>query len=127
MKKRLLIIASALLVLGLASAIFAVTQTNALSFITGNSAHSCCSKKDSCPMKDHAGMAKKDGASCCDNCACCKGDGKAMNHGENCCENCGCCGDSCPMKKKDGKTTAEATAVTAEGDGCCCDCCKKAA
>ena len=77
MKKRILVIASAVLVFGLAIAVYAFnspTTSNATAKVA-----SCCCKGDSCPMKDKNATADT-----------------ATKH-----ENCDCCGDSCPMKKGD--------------------------
>lgn len=92
MKKKILLVITALLIFGMSIAVYAFgTNTS------GKKAMSCCCcKGDSCPMtKDKT--AGKDEASCCDkeDC-CCKG-------GDSCCK-----GDSCPMKgkKDDGKPSA---------------------
>lgn len=132
MKKKLLTIISVVFVLGLATTLFALNQGNALAYFGVGSAHSCCAKKDSCPMKDHAAMDKK--GDCCNNCDCCK-DGKCdmKKHGENAAgaahgDNCKCCGDSCPMKKKEGQTASAETAGTTtavSSEDCCCACCAK--
>jgi hypothetical protein len=129
MTRKLYIVISALLVLGLATFIFAVNRAGA-SAAPSIGDKSCCAKKDACPMKDHKAGENK--ASCCGDC--CK-DGKCdmKKHGENaasCCENCACCKDkdSCPMKgKKEGHPDHPAAATTsADGESCCgCACCGK--
>jgi len=82
MRKKIFIVMSAMLIFGLAIAVFSYGNTTNL---TAKAMACCCCSGDSCPMK------KKDA------------DGKvvASTH-----EGCDCCGDSCPMMKKDadGKT-----------------------
>ena len=75
MKKWTLIIGSAMLVFGLAIAVYALNTTTTSNAVA---TASCC-KGDSCPMKDKNATADT-----------------AAKH-----ENCDCCGDSCPMKKGD--------------------------
>ena len=82
MRKRILVIASAVLVFGLAIAVYAFntpTTSNAAA-----KAACCCCKADSCPMKDKNATATTTTTDA------------AAKH-----ENCDCCGDSCPMKKGD--------------------------
>ncbi|MBK7392282.1 MAG: hypothetical protein IPI64_03145 [Chloracidobacterium sp.] len=77
MKKRIFVIASAVLVFGLAIAAYALNNSNTSHAVA--KAASCCCKGDSCPMKDKNATADT-----------------VAKH-----ENCDCCGDSCPMKKGD--------------------------
>ena len=126
MKKRILLVISVLMVLGLTIAAFAYNKTN-----NENGAMDCCAKSDSCPMKNknaqNAEAQAKD--SCCDmpDC-CCNGDSCPMKkQGENASAN--CCGDSCPMKDKTSETAStKMSGVTiVHGDSCCqpgADCCK---
>ena len=120
MKKRIILLVAIAVVFGLTIAAYAYTRGT-----TTVSTAACCCKKDaeSCPMKgkddksDHAGM------SCCkkhgDDHA--KGGDHSKAEGHSCC---GCCGDSCPMKKGEGKATT--VSASADGKSCCdnCECCK---
>ena len=99
MKKKLLLIIAAMIVLGISFAAFAYART-----LSGTQAMSCCCcKGDSCPMKDKDKVSM-DAKSCCDSCDCCKGD-------------------NCPMKTK-GQSADSVTPVvpTAAGDTKTCDC-----
>jgi hypothetical protein len=104
MKKRFLIILSALLVFGLVAVAFAYTRNNTT---TQNSATHC-------DMMKHNAFADSHKDSCCGNPDCCKDK------------------DSCPMKKKgESKETSDMnmSKVTVVGDkkDCCqpgADCCK---
>lgn len=115
MKKKVIILISALLVFGLAIVAYSVTTSSAKS----NTPTSCCAMKDCC--KD--GVCKM-GGECCKNHsakemsamhnhngdACCK-DGKcSMN--SDCCKDgvckMGCCKDGkCEMHKKDGEAKGD--------------------
>jgi hypothetical protein len=101
MKKKLFLIITVLLFLGIGVAVFAYNKA-AAGKQTAMSC--CCCKGDSCPMKNKD-MASMDAKSCCDNCDCCKGD-------------------SCPMKTKGQTTdsTTTQTVPTAAGDAKTCDC-----
>ena len=111
MKKKFLFAFAILSILSLAIAAFAY---GGLAISNQDDKASCC-KKDSCPIKGHemSGDHAKGEHKSCDKCDCCK-DGK-------------CTGDSCPMKKKDGNSTA--VSASDEGKRCCdnCDCCKSKA
>lgn len=116
MKKRFLVILSALLVFGLVAVAFAYTRNNTT---TQKSATSCPL------MKYNASTDNKD--SCCGNPDCCK-DGKCAMGGD-CCKD----KDSCPMKKKgESKETSDmdmskVTVVGGDDKDCCqpgADCCK---
>ena len=109
MKKRIIATFAVLAIFALAIAAYAYTNTN--SNVAADK-HSCCAKKDSCPMKakGHEGKEGDHKMSCCKH-----GNNHAKEEGHS------CCGDSCPMKKKDG-----ATAAASDGKSCCedCECCK---
>lgn len=110
MKTRILLVISALLVFGLAVAVYSFNAN-----VSGKAGMSCCCKgADSCPMmKDKT--AGKDSASCCgmEDC-CCKGDSCPMmkdktngKDGHSCCAKDDAGAESCPMmkdKKDDGKS-----------------------
>jgi hypothetical protein len=143
MRKKLIASLSILAIFAFAIAAFAYAQTtNTLA-----DKPSCCG--DSCPMtkKGHDGHDAKAEHAKMDCCK--KHDGsEGMAEGKSCCGDscpmkkkgegaattaatapaaegkggCDCCGDSCPMKKK--SEGAAAAATSAEGEDCCCDCCK---
>ncbi len=128
MKKRILVIASAVLVFGLAIAVYALNTTN-----TSNAAAKaacCCCSGDSCPMKDKNAMAgtatKHENCDCCgDSCPMMKGDAAQKMHGEMKMEN----GESCPMMngKADHKMDAGMKhEMKADGKGHSCACCAHA-
>jgi hypothetical protein len=120
--KRLILAISIVLVLGLAAAGIAYNR-NAVA----ETAMSCrCCAGDSCPMKKDA--AAKEGASCCDD-GCCK-DGSCAMKKEGA-ESAGHMPENCPMMKdKTGHashatmTAEEHQAMNADGESCCCSCCK---
>lgn len=127
MKKRLLVVLSALIIFGLAAVVFAYNRT-AANNATENSATSCPMHKQMAGSVEH-----KD--SCCGMADYCK-DGKCQMGGD-CCKSGNCCKDkdSCPMKKNtESKSNGEmnmskVTVVGGEasGDSCCqpgADCCK---
>ena len=153
MRKRILVIASAVLVFGLAIAVYAF-NTPTTSNAAATKAACCCCSGDSCPMKDKnvSAAAKTDTATKHENCDCCgdscpmkKGDaamaGMRTESSESCpmmkasadgnkdgvmkMEN----GESCPMMKGNAAIKAEAGMKneTKAGDGksCCCPCCSK--
>lgn len=109
MRKRILIVLSVLLVLGLFAAVYAYRIDNA-----SDAKMSCCAKAD----------CDKD-SSCCGMADCCK-DGKCSMGGA-CCKD----KDSCPMKQTgESKTTNDMDTSKinfVSGDDCCnkgADCCK---
>jgi hypothetical protein len=110
MKKRILLALTAVLVLGLAAAVYALNQTHNSHQRTAD----CCTKSDSCPMKNqrHHTQTTAEKASCCDMDDCC------------------CKGDACPMKKNAEKETVSVdlknVTVAADGENCCSGscCCK---
>jgi hypothetical protein len=123
MKKRILLAISAMFILALTVAAFALTQSNSSSKPAA----------DSCRMKGINARAA-DGqtkTSCCDkDDCCCKGDSCPMkssdeNASASCCS---CCGDSCPMKNKDAQATSVdmKNVTVATGESCCNggSCCK---
>jgi len=93
MKKKIFLLISTLLVLGLAIVAYSY-GTSGLSSST--TAACCCCSGESCPMKTKDASGKET-MSCCD-ADCCKGDG-----------------ESCPMMKKD----AEGKPIKTEGAACC--------
>lgn len=120
MKKKILVLFSAMLVFGLFATVFALSGANGS---TEKAAASCC------PMhKQTSAVASADDQkdSCCGMADCCK-DGKCAGGG-SCCKD----KDSCPMKKSQGNESAQTTdmlkvAVVSGGDSCChpgADCCK---
>jgi hypothetical protein len=153
MRNKILLIAAAIMVMGLAVAAVAYSRTS-----VGSHAAAACCAGDKCPMKNKDAATGE--AKAHENCDCCKdgaescpmmkkgADGAAAmksGHGE-------CCpmmkkgetsavsmksdhGDSCPMMKKGEAHAAmhgDATPVemkheAAAGDqmGCCCPCCSK--
>lgn len=110
MKKRILMVATVLVVLGMAIAAVAYQRAS----VSGNhAAMSCCCKGDSCPMKAQNAAAGHTATECCeDPRCCCKGEG-----------------DACPMKKGEGAHTVGAemkhTAMDGKTECCSCPCCKK--
>lgn len=119
MKKKIILMLTALAVFGLSIAVVAYNRTNT----TNNNAATvadCCKGKDSCPMKKSGSHAHRSGDHAekhanCDNCDC------------SCCKE---SAEACPMKaKKDDKATAttDAAATTEAKDkngcGCGCSCC----
>ena len=115
MRKRITASLTIIAIFALAIAAFAYTRgtTTTISAVA-----SCCKKDgDSCPMKGKGHDDKSEHAKM----SCCKkhvGEhAKADGHE--------CCGDSCPMKKGEGKGTDVSS--TADGKSCCdnCDCCSK--
>ena len=116
MKKRFLIVLSALLVFGLAAVAFAYNQANNTN---QNSATSC-------PMHQQTASANGEhSASCCGMADCCK-DGKCSIGGA-CCKD----KDSCPMKQQgESKATSDmdmSKVTFVGGDSSAADCCKKGA
>ncbi len=124
MRKRILIVLSALLLFGLFAAVYAFNNTNKAASST-------------CPMMQNqsaAGVAGEQKDSCCGMADCCK-DGKCSMGGA-CCGDCCKDKDSCPMKKQkaESKETAgdmNMSKVTfvggADSKDCCqpgADCCK---
>ncbi|HEY0657035.1 MAG TPA: hypothetical protein VGD05_01100 [Pyrinomonadaceae bacterium] len=117
MKKKFLVVLSALLVFGLAAAVFAYNRTNNTNQTAAAS---------SCPMHKQMASTVEHNDSCCGMADCCK-DGKCSMGGA-CCKD----KDSCPMKQKgESKTTngMDMSKVTVVGDSesCCqpgADCCK---
>jgi hypothetical protein len=118
MKKKVLIVLSALLVFGLVAVTFAYNRAN-------NTSQS--SEASSCPMhKQTASTDATQNDSCCGMADCCK-DGKCSMDGA-CCKD----KDSCPMKQKGESKTAsdmDMSKVTVVGgeESCCqkgADCCK---
>ncbi len=87
MKKKFLLVLTAVFVLGLAMAAYAFNQTNNPNNIASAS---CCSKSESCPLKNKNGQTAENNskASCCDNADCC------------------CKGDSCPTKAQGENSSA---------------------
>ena len=100
MKKKILLVISIILALGLGVAAVAYQRAT---LNTQTTASCCCCSGDSCPMKANA--ATGDHESCCGDDCCCK-DG----------------GESCPMKKG---SNAAMTAHSADKKEGCCSCCKK--
>lgn len=78
--KKIFVVISAMLVFGLAVAVYSFASTADLS---ATAAACCCCSGDSCPMKTKDASGKET-ASCCDDCDCCKGGA-----------------ESCPTMKKD--------------------------
>lgn len=130
MKKKIIILTSALLILGLAIVAYSVTKSTT----TLNTPDSCCAMKDCC--KD--GVCKM-GGECCkdkDNCPMKSKDSKemsSMNHdGDACCKdgkcsmNSDCCKDGvCKMGCcKDGKCDMQAHKKDGEATAMKGDCCK---
>ncbi|MEO8648448.1 MAG: hypothetical protein ABI539_04710 [Acidobacteriota bacterium] len=116
MKKKLIFVSLAVIMLALAIVAFAFDQTAVKTDITK---HHCCGSSSSCPMKGKMTTADADASKCCDsdNC-CCKGDGAA-----------------CPMKgHEQGESMAGHHQMASENtlageqtskEACCdCDCCK---
>lgn len=127
MKKRILLVISAMLLFGIGIAVFAYNTTG-----TDTAAAACCCKGDSCPMKKKDASATattREKASCCDDCDCCKGDSCPMkkagaaSHAEMKMEG----HESCPMMKKaDASASMTAHHEAAAKDGTCsCACCAK--
>ena len=86
MKKKIFLVFSVMMVLGLAVAIFALNTSSR----TERTAMSCCCcSGDSCPLKDKNAAARSDAAATTDGCS--------------------CCGDSCPMKKSNDAKTGSAS------------------
>ena len=111
MKKKFLTLFALFALFSLAVAAYAYTNNTGVS-----TSSSCCTGKDSCPMKgksEHGGGGDHAKMSCCK-----KHDGGHAKKAED--APCDCCGDSCPMKKGDG------VAKTEDGKNCCddCECCK---
>ena len=114
MKSKILIALTAVLVLGLAMAVYAFNKTNDAGKNTATA--SCCAKKDDCPLKSKAAQTTAENHStdsCCDNADCCCKTGacpmKASGEksAADCCGN--CCGGSCPMKNKQTETAVNQT------------------
>ena len=114
MKSKFLVALTAVFVLGLAMAVYALNKTND----SGKTAMaSCCAKKDNCPLKNkNAQTAAAENhltESCCDKADCCCKTGSCpmKASGEksaaDCCAN--CCGDSCPMKNKQTEAAVSQT------------------
>ena len=91
MKKKILLIISVLILVGIGIATVAYTQTSA-----SKETVSCCCKDGSCPMKSHSGdqtAAMKEGKA---DCPCCKDDNCPMKkdtsttQGQQACD-CDCC------------------------------------
>ena len=105
MRKRILLVISVLLVLGMAIAAVAYQRTT---LTTKSAMECCCCSGDSCPMKSKAAKGGES-ASCCDGDCCCKGEG------------------SCPMKKNAGSVgTTDPSVAPAAAEGKkegCCSCC----
>jgi hypothetical protein len=118
MRKRFLIVLSALLVFGLVAVAVAYNRA-------GNSSQNAAT---SCPMQKQTASTGKQADSCCGMADCCK-DGKCSMGGA-CCKD----KDSCPMKQTGESKTAGAmdmskvTFVGGESSANCCtkgaDCCK---
>lgn len=99
MRSRILLVISAMLVLGVGIAVYAFNVTG-----TDAATAACCCCTESCPMKkgDKAAASTAEAATA---------DQKAdATHS--------CCGESCPMKKGDKAADAKA-----EGHSCCGDSC----
>lgn len=129
MKRTLVLVIAAIMVVGLAIAAVAYTRTT----VDTTTAACCCCSGDSCPMKGkdaaHKNAAHTDKASCCDGAH--KGghhmgmmnkDAKKGDHHEG--------AASCPMMKKgDSKVAAEAgVAIAPASDkdaSCSCPCCQQ--
>ncbi len=104
MKSKILLVLTAVFVLGLAVAVYAFNKTSS----SVKASASCCAKSDACPLKNKAAQTTAENhstASCCDRADyCCKTDACPMkaSDGEKgaagCCDS--CCGGSCPMKNK---------------------------
>lgn len=112
MKKKVIAALTVVFALCLALTVYAFNQSSEVSVKTSAS---CCTKKDSCPMKDKQKSAEK--SSCCDKSDCCgKGDSCPMKtngekpEGKKCCSK---DGDSCPMKKDSEKQTVSVKMKTA--------------
>jgi len=104
---------TAVFVLGLAMAVYALNKTNDSGVTT---AASCCAKKDDCPLKNKGAQTTAENHStdsCCDKAdCCCKTGACPMKAGgeksaADCCAN--CCGGSCPMKNKQNETAVNQT------------------
>lgn len=123
MKKKFIIALTALLVFGLAAAVYAISRTETAS----KSAHSC-------PMKTGGATASADEKdSCCGMENCCKDGNCSM--GGACCKD----HDSCPLKdkqtsEKQSEQYSKITVSSDSGEDCCgsgascCNggaCCKK--
>ena len=118
MKKKLLIVLTAVFVLGLAMAAYAFNQTNNPN---KKASASCCSKSEVCPLKNknEQTAVNHSKTSCCDNAdCCCKGDSCPMKaQGEN---SSACCGGSCPMKNQEAqKTTGQTGDTVVTGNESC--------
>jgi hypothetical protein len=117
MKKKILIVISALMIFGLAIAVYAINQSE----VTGSADKAaCCCMGDSCPMKSKenaAADASHKGMSCCGD-SCPMKSGAAAATTGSCCD---CCGDSCPMKAKESATAQAAAVPTSatEGENSC--------
>lgn len=85
MKRNIFIVLAAMMVFGLAIAVYALNTNTAVE--TSAAVSCCCCSGDSCPMKGKNAVATTTAA--------------ADKH-----DNCSCCGDSCPMMK-DGKMAAD--------------------
>lgn len=119
MKKRIILAISAMFILGLTVAAFALSQSSKFNNTTAAA--------DSCAMKMQVAGASRAKASCCDKAdCCCKGDACPMkkqgseNASAGCCSN--CCGDSCAMKNKTSETSSADmnNPTVAAGEGSCC-------
>ena len=86
MKRKLFLVISAMMVFGLAIAVYALNTNTTIE--TSAAVSCCCCSGDACPMKGKNAAAKTDAAEKHEGC-CCKGDGA-----------------SCPMMK-DGKMAAD--------------------
>jgi len=123
MKRKIFILMTAVMVFGLAIAVYAYNAST-----TGdNSAVSSCCKGDSCPMKMKSSAAAEDEKkSCCD---CCKDGSCSMKaHKEGAAHGAGHemkDGESCPMKMGEHKMKGMKHEAAAEKHecGCGCACC----
>jgi hypothetical protein len=105
MRKRILLVISVLLILGMAIAAVAYQRAT----LTNKAAmECCCCSGDSCPMKAKGGTTGEKSESCCGENCCCK-NGNA---------------ESCPMKKVQEGTAAGSQPMGEKTEGCC-SCCKK--
>ena len=124
MKKRIIATFAIFALFALAIAALAYTRTDNVETTKA----CCCKTGDSCPMKSKGHDEKAGGheMSCCKKHGAdhaksgdhAKGTDHAKAEGHSCCD---CCGDSCPMKKGEGKATTIAT--TDDGKSCCGDSC----
>jgi hypothetical protein len=117
MKKKLVFLMAAIMVFGLAFAVYAFTTGTT----TSDKAASCCNKKDgeSCPMKAGKTVASTgEKASCC-GCDCCADCPMKGAHAEATKAD----GKSCPMTMKgEGHKMAEGAVHVEKGENACCGC-----